>query len=146
MGLGSGGNFSRLLRIVWMGIPLPLAIIKNRRSLIYIGNLVDAIVNCMTNPNAAGKTYLVSDGDDVSTPDLIRRIAAASGRRALMLPVPVWMMRMAGKIIGRSDELERLFGSLTIDISKICRELNWNPPYTPEEGIRETVSWYKSAD
>lgn len=140
------GNFLRLLRIVWRGIPLPLASIKNRRSLIYIGNLVDAIVNCMTNPNAAGKTYLVSDGDDVSTPDLIRRIAAASGRRALMLPVPVWMMRMAGKIIGRSDELERLFGSLTVDISKICRELNWKPPNTPEEGIRETVLWYKSAD
>ena len=140
------GNFLRLLRIVWSGIPLPLSNIKNRRSLIYIGNLVDAIVNCMTNPNAAGKTYLVSDGDDVSTPDLIRRIAAASGRRALMLPVPVWMMRMAGKIIGRSDELERLFGSLTVDISKICRELNWKPPNTPEEGIRETVLWYKSAD
>jgi len=145
-GPGVKGNFLRLLRIVWSGIPLPLSNIKNRRSLIYIGNLVDAIVNCMTNPNAAGKTYLVSDGDDVSTPDLIRRIAAASGRRALMLPVPVCMMRMAGKIIGRSDELERLFGSLTVDISKICRELNWKPPNTPEEGIRETILWYKSAD
>jgi nucleoside-diphosphate-sugar epimerase len=145
-GPGVRGNFLRLLRIVWMGIPLPLASIKNCRSLIYIGNFVDAIVNCMTSPNAAGKAYLVSDGDDVSTPDLIRRIAAASGRRALMLPVPAWMMRMAGKIIGRSDELERLFGSLTVDISKICRELNWKPPYTPEEGIRETVLWHKSAD
>jgi nucleoside-diphosphate-sugar epimerase len=140
------GNFLRLLRIVWRGIPLPLASIKNRRSLIYVGNFVDAIVSCMTNPNAAGKTYLVSDGDDVSTPELIRRIAAASGRRALMLPVPVWMMRMAGKIIGRSDELEKFFGSLTVDISKICRELNWKPPYTLEEGIRETVFWHKSAD
>ena len=145
-GPGVRGNFLRLLRIVWRGIPLPLASIKNRRSLIYIGNLIDAIVNCMTNHSATGKTYLVSDGDDVSTPDLIRRIAAASGQRALMLPVPVWMMRMAGKIIGRSDELEKLFGSLTVDISKICRELNWKPPYTPEEGIRETVLWHKSAD
>jgi nucleoside-diphosphate-sugar epimerase len=142
-GPGVKGNFLRLLRIVWSGIPLPLSNIKNRRSLIYIGNLVDAIVNCMTNPNAAGKTYLVSDGDDVSTPDLIRRIAAASGRRALMLPVPVWMMRMAGRIIGRSDELERLFGSLTVDISKIHGELGWKPPFTMVEGIRETVLWYK---
>jgi len=132
--------------LVKLGVPLPFGCVKNRRSLIYIGNLVDAIVTCMTNPDVAGKTYLVSDGEDVSTPDLIRRIAAASNRRALMLPVPVWMMRMAGRIIGRSDELERLFGSLTVDISKIRRELNWYPPFTMEEGIRETVCWYKSAD
>ena len=123
-------NFLRLVKLVKRGIPLPFGRVKNRRSLIYIGNLVNAIITCMSNPNAAGKTYLVSDGEDVPTPDLIRRIAAASGRRALMLPVPVWMMRMAGRIIGRSDELERLFGSLTVDISKIRRELNWKPPFT----------------
>ena len=145
-GPGVRANFLCLVKLVKLGVPLPFGCVKNRRSLIYIGNLVDAIVNCMTNPDVAGKTYLVSDGEDVSTPDLIRRIAAASNRRALMLPVPVWMMRMAGRIIGRSDELERLFGSLTVDISKIRRELNWYPPFTMEEGIRETVCWYKSAD
>ena len=145
-GPGVKANFLRLFKIVERGIPLPFAKIDNRRSLIYLGNLVDAIVTCMTNPNAADKTYLVSDGEDVSTPDLIRRIAAASGRRALMLPVPVWMVRIAGRIIGRSDELDRLLGSLTVDISKIRSELNWHPPFTTEEGIRETVLWYKSAD
>jgi nucleoside-diphosphate-sugar epimerase len=145
-GPGVGANFLRLVKLVKLGVPLPFGCVKNRRSLIYIGNLVDAIVTCMTHPNAAGKTYLVSDGEDVSTPDLIRRISAASNRRALMLPVPVWMMRMAGRIIGRSDELDRLLGSLTVDISKIRSELNWYPPFTMEEGIRETVSWYKSAD
>jgi len=145
-GPGVKANFLRLIKLVKRGIPLPFGCVKNRRSLIYIENLVDAILTCMTNPNAAGKTYLVSDGQDVSTPELIQMMAGASGRRALMLPVPVWMMRMAGRIIGRSDEFERLFGSLTVDISKIRRELNWYPPFTMEEGIRETVCWYKSAD
>ncbi|NVL90693.1 MAG: NAD-dependent epimerase/dehydratase family protein [Desulfobacterales bacterium] len=141
-GPGVRANFLRLVKLVKLGIPLPFGCVKNRRSQIYIGNLVDAIFTCMTNPNTAGKTYLVSDGEDISTPDLVRRIAAASNRRALMLPVPVWMMRMAGRIIGRPDELERLFGSLTVDISKIRTELSWYPPFTMEEGIRETVLWY----
>jgi nucleoside-diphosphate-sugar epimerase len=145
-GPGVRANFLRLVKLVKLGVPLPFGCVKNRRSLIYVGNLVDAIVTCMTNPNAAGKTYLVSDGEDVSTPDLIRRIAAASNRRVLMLPVPVWVMRAAGRMIGRSEELERLFGSLTVDISKIHSELNWYPPFTMEDGIRETVFWYKSAD
>jgi len=135
-------NFMRLVSLVKFGIPLPFGCIKNRRSLIYIGNLIDAIRICMTNPNATGKTYLVSDGEDVSTPELIRRIGAASGRRALLLPVPVWIMRMAGRITGKYDEVERLVGSLTVDISKIRRELEWKPPYTMENGLRETAKWY----
>jgi len=137
-------NFLRLVSLVKFGIPLPLGCIKNRRSLIYIGNLVDAIKTCMTNPNAAGKTYLVSDGEDVSTPELIRRIGAASGRRALLLPVPVWIMRMAGRITGKSNEVKRLVMSLTVDISKIRSELEWKPPYTMENGLRETAKWYKN--
>jgi len=136
-------NFLRLVSLVKYGIPLPFRYINNRRSLIYIGNLIDAIITCMTNPNAAGKTYLVSDGEDVSTPELIRRIGVASGRRALLLPVPVWIMRMAGRITGKYDEVERLVMSLTVDISKIRRELEWKPPYTMENGLRETAKWYK---
>ncbi|MBU4414986.1 MAG: NAD-dependent dehydratase, partial [Proteobacteria bacterium] len=112
------------------------------RSLIYVGNLIDAIVTCLVHPKAAGETFLVSDGQDVSTPELIRLMAGASGRRALMLPVPVWVMRMAGRIIGRSEELERLFRSLTVDISKIRSDLNWNPPYSMDEGLKETAEWY----
>ena len=138
-GPGVKANFLRLFKIVERGFPLPLSSIKNRRSFIYLGNLTDAIITCMTNPNAAGKTYLVSDGEDVSTPELIRRIGAASGRRALLLPVPVWIMRMAGRITGKYDEVERLVGSLTVDISKICKELEWKPPYTMEHGLRETA-------
>jgi len=100
-GPGVKANFLQLFKIVERRIPLPLSSIKNRRSFIYLGNLVDVIITCMTNTNAAGKTYLVSDGEDVSTPELIRRIGAASGRRALLLPIPVWIMRMAGRITGR---------------------------------------------
>ena len=140
------GNFLRLLRIVWMGIPLPLASIKNRRSLIYIGNLVDAIVNCMTNPNAAGKTYLVSDGDDVSTPELIKRIAYSMRRPAILYFFPSKFIQLAAGLLGKSAIVDRLVSSLTVNISKIKRDLNWKPPYTMEEGISETVSWYKSAE
>ena len=136
-------NFLRLVSLVKFGIPLPLGRIKNRRSLIYIDNLIDAIITCMTNPNAAAKTYLVSDGEDVSTPELIRRIGAGFGRRALFMPVPVWIIRMTGKITGKHDEVERLVGSLTVDIFKICSELEWKPPYTMEYGLKETAKWYK---
>ena len=138
-GPGVKANFIRLFKIVERGIPLPLSSIKNRRSFIYLGNLIDAIITCMTNPNAAGKTYLVSDGEDVSTPELIRMIGAVFRRRALLLPVPVCIMRMAGRITGKYDEVERLIGSLTVDISKICKELEWKPPYTMEHGLRETA-------
>ena len=138
-GPGVKANFMQLFKIVERRIPLPLLNIKNRRSFIYLGNLIDAIITCMTNPNAAGKTYLVSDGEDVSTSELIRRIGAASGRRAFLLPVPVWILRMAGRITCKSNEVERLVGSLTVDISKICRELEWKPPYAMKHGLRETA-------
>ena len=141
-GPGVKANFLRLVKLIKIGIPIPFGCIINRRSLIYIGNLIDTIITCMTNSNAAGKTYLVSDGEDVSTPELIRRIGVASERRTLLLPVPVWIIKIAGKIVGKSNEVERLVGSLTVDISKICKELEWEPPYTIEHGLRETAKWY----
>jgi nucleoside-diphosphate-sugar epimerase len=143
-GPGVKANFLRLFKIVERRIPLPLASIKNRRSFTYLNNLIDVIIICMTNPNAAGKTYLVSDGEDVSTPELIRKIGAASGRRVLLLPVPVWILRMAGRITGKYDEVERLVGSLTVDISKICKELEWKPLYAMKNGLSETAKWYKN--
>ena len=142
-GPGVKANFLRLFKLVEKRVPIPLSSIKNRRSFIYLGNLIDAIITCMTNPNAAGKTFLISDGEDVSTPELIRRIGTASGRRALLLPIPVWIMKMAGRITGKHDEVERLVGSLTVDISKIRSELEWKPPYTMKNGLRETAKWYK---
>ena len=138
------GNFLRLLNWVRRDIPLPLSLVNNRRSMIYAGNLVDIIAMCITHPDAAGETFLVSDGDDISTPDLIRMIAKVMNKRARLIPLPVILLKAAGALMGKGSEMERLTGSLCIDSSKIRKVLGWKPPHTMEEGIRETVRWYKS--
>lgn len=135
-------NFLRLLELIRKGIPLPLALINNKRSMIYLENLVDAIAKCIEHPNAANQTFLVSDGQDISTPDLIKMIAKEMGKRANLIPFPPAVLKMIGKITGKGAEIDRLTGSLQIDSSKIRTLLNWNPPYTVEEGISETVKWY----
>jgi len=145
-GPGVKANFLRMLEIVNRGIPLPLASINNRRSLIYLGNLVDAIMTCITHPKAAGQTYLVSDGEDVSTPELIRRVAVALGRHSRLIPFPTAVMKFAGRLTGKSETVDRLIGSLTIDSSKIRQELGWKPPFTMEEGLKETTEWFKKKD
>ena len=138
-------NFLNMMKIISHGIPLPLSSITNRRSLIYAGNLVDALAVCVVHPAAVGKTYLVSDGEDVSTPELIRRTASALGVPARLFPVRASLLRLAGKLAGKSAALNRLTGSLTVDSSKIRRELGWVPPFTMEEGLRETATWFKSS-
>lgn len=142
-GAGVKANFLQLIRSVNSGVPLPLATIRNKRSLIYVENLADAIACCVTNPVAAGQTYFVSDGEDVSTPELIRRIAFALGRPARLFPFPMKVMRIAGKMLGKSLVVERVLGSLQVDGSKIRRELGWVPPYTMKEGLRATAEWFK---
>lgn len=141
-GPGNPGNFLSLLRIVSKNIPLPLASITNKRSLIYVSNLVDALTVCATHPVAAGKTYLVSDGEDVSTPELIRRTASALGVPARLLPFPVSLMRLAGKLTDKSAAVNRLAGSLTVDSANIWQELGWKPPFTMEEGLKVTADWF----
>jgi nucleoside-diphosphate-sugar epimerase len=143
-GPGVKANFLKMMKIISSGIPLPLASIKNKRSLIHVGNLVDALVTCASHPAAAGHTYLVSDGEDASTPELIRRTAKALGVPAWLLPFPVSLMRLAGKLTGRRGAVNRLTGSLTVDSSKIRRELGWVPPFTMEEGLLETAAWFMS--
>lgn len=142
-GPGVKANFLNMMKIITKGIPLPLASIINRRSLIYVGNLVDALAVCAMHPVAAGKTYLVSDGVDVSTPELIRRTAAALGIPARLFTVPLQLMLMAGKLTGKSNSVSRLAGSLTVDSSRIRQELEWKPPFTMEEGLLETAAWFK---
>jgi nucleoside-diphosphate-sugar epimerase len=142
-GPGVKANFLAMLSMIMKGIPLPLASINNKRSLIYVGNLVDALATCAVHPSAAGKTYLVSDGEDVSTPELIRRTARALGVPARLFPVPASVMRFAGAITGKRAPVNRLLGSLTVDSSRIRSELGWKPPFTMEEGLRETAEWYK---
>ena len=142
-GPGVKANFLNMMKIISKSIPLPLASIQNKRSLIYVENLVDALAVCATHPAAAGQTYLVSDGEDVSTSELISRTAAALGVRARLLPFPVFVMRLFGKLTGRSATVNRLTGSLAVDSSKIRRELGWKPPFTMEEGLQDTAQWFK---
>lgn len=142
-GPGVKGNFLRLMQAIDKRRPLPLGGIQNQRSLIYLGNLVDVIRLCLTHPNAAGKAFLVSDGDDVSTPELVRRIAAALGRRPFLLPVPVSWMRWAGRVLGKQAAVDRLLGSLCVDIAPLREELGWTPPYTLQEGLEATAEWYR---
>ena len=141
-GPGVKANFLSLFKIVDRGIPLPLAGINNQRSLIYLENLVDAIIKCIEHPNAANQTFLLSDGQDVSTPELIRMIASAMGKKPRLAPCPPVVLKFLGKLTGKSLEVKRLIGSLQIDNSKIKKVLNWQRPFTMEEGIAETVKWY----
>ncbi len=141
-GPGARGNLLKLQRLVSTGLPMPLASIKNRRSLIYVGNLVDAIITCLVHPKAAGETFLVSDGRDLSTSELIRLMAEAMGRKACLLPFPPSLLKIMGKLTGRSAEIERVVGSLCVDSSKIMLILGWKPLFTVEEGIRKTFANY----
>ncbi|MDA3902776.1 MAG: SDR family oxidoreductase [Desulfuromusa sp.] len=143
-GPGVKANFLRLLGIVDRGIPLPFASIDNRRSLVYLGNLVDAISLCATHSEAGGHAFLVSDGDDVSTPVLIRRLAKALQRPARLIPFPTRLMRLAGKMLGKTNAVDRLVGSLTLDKSNLKHQLGWQPPFTMAEGLAKTAIWYKS--
>ncbi len=142
-GAGVKANFLNLLKLVHLGIPMPLGAVNNCRSLIYRSNLIDAIVICINHPKAVGQTFLVSDNEDVSTPELIRRVASAMGCPARLFPVPVSVMRFAGKLTGKTAAMDRLLGSLVVDSGKIRRELGWNPPFTMAEGLKETAEWYK---
>lgn len=141
-GPGVKANFQRLLGAVDKGWPLPLGAVENRRSLLYLGNLVDAIQLCLAHPVAAGQTYLLSDGEDVSSPELVRRLARAMGHPDRLLPVPPAWLRLAGGLVGRRAVVDRLLGSLVVDSSRIRRELGWSPPFRLDAGLAETAQHY----
>lgn len=138
-GPGAKGNFARLLSLVERGVPLPLASVRNRRSLVFVDNLVDAIVRALDHPAAAGRTYVVSDGEDVSTPDLIARTAAALGRPPRLFAFPPALLRLAGTLVGRGDEISRLLDDMAVDSSRFRVELGWRPPFTLDQGLRHSV-------
>jgi len=141
-GPGVKGNFISLLKAIDKGMPLPLAGANNMRSLIYAGNLVDALIVCATHPSAAGQTYLVSDGEAVSTAALVDKITRVLGRSNRSFYFPPGLLRAVAALSGRSHQVEKLFGSLLVSDSKIRSELGWAPPYSLEQGLRATADWY----
>jgi nucleoside-diphosphate-sugar epimerase len=141
-GPGVKGNFLRLMRLVDKGWPLPLKNIDNRRSLIALDNLIDLLGLCIQHPAAAGHTFLASDGEDLSTPQLMRRIARAMRRPLRLWPMPPALLRATAATIGKREWYDRLCGSLQVDDSQLRQTLGWRPPVPMEEALSRTVEWY----
>jgi nucleoside-diphosphate-sugar epimerase len=137
------GNFLTLLEKCDRDPWLPLGSIRNARSLVSVGNLADMLIRCLLVPEAAGKTFLVRDGEDLSTPDLIRRTARALGRKARLIPFPPGLLGLAGTLAGRADSVARLIESLVIDDTDTRAVLGWTPPYTVDEGLKATAEWFR---
>ena len=138
-GPGVKANFAALMRAVQRGWLLPLGAIHNQRSLVALDNLVDFIVTCITHPAAANQTFLVSDGQDLSTTELVRGMARAAGVPARLLPVPVWALQAAGRMLGKGDAVQRLCGNLQVDSCKARNLLGWMPPVSVDEGLRRAM-------
>jgi UDP-glucose 4-epimerase len=138
-GPGVKANFRALINAVDRGVPLPFALVNNRRSLVAVANLADLLARCVVHPHAAGRTFLVSDGEDLSTPQLIRLIATALGRPARLVPVPVPLLKLAGALTGRSGPVSRLCEHLQVDIEETRHQLEWTPPLTVETAIAGAV-------
>ena len=138
-GPGVKANFASMMRWVARSMPLPVGAIHNARSLVALDNLVDLLVTCLNHPAAAGQTFLVSDGEDVSTTELLRRTAQAMGKKALLLPVPASVLELCASLLGKRAVAQRLCGSLQVDIEKTCRILGWKPPLTLDQGLRKAV-------
>ena len=134
-GPGAPGNFGRLLRLVRRGLPLPLGAAHNRRSLVAVQNLCDFLRHCAQHPAAAGELFLISDGEDLSTPDLLRRMATALDCPLRLLPVPESLLRLPLRAAGRERMLNQLFGSLLVDSSKARQQLEWQPLLTMDQAL-----------
>lgn len=139
-GQGVKGNFASLISLVRRGIPLPFGSVKcNRRSLVGLDNLVDLILLCVDHPSAANQTFLVSDGEDLSTSELVTAIGKALGRSVMLISVPTGLLSFLIDLQGKKSLSERLLGSLQVDINKTCNLLDWKPPVPVVDGLRRAV-------
>lgn len=138
-GPGVAGNFAALMRAVARGLPLPLGAIDNRRSLVGRDNLIDFILCCIAHPDAANQTFLVSDGEDLATPELVRRLARVMGKPDRLIPVPVWLLRAGASVLGRQDSLQRLCENLQLSTDKARNLLGWRPALGVNEGLRRAL-------
>lgn len=129
------GNFASMNKLVAKGLPLPLGAVHNKRSLVALDNLVDLLVLCLEHPAAANQVFLASDGEDLSTSDLLRGVAQAMGKPSHLLPVPASLLQLGATLLGKKAMAQRLLGSLQVDISKTCDLLGWQPPLTVAQGL-----------
>lgn len=143
-GPGVKANFASLMRAVQQGIPLPLASVTlNRRSFVALDNLVDLLITCIDHPAAANQTFLVSDGEDLSTADLLRRLGQAMDKPARLFPVPPSLLQLGASMLGKGEMAQRLLGNLQVDISHTRNTLNWTPPISVGEGLRRAAAGLK---
>lgn len=139
-----GANFLRMLNVVWGGVPLPLARVTARRSVLFVDNLVDALMHCVEDPRAANGCFHVADDVAPSVAELLRAIGRHLGRPVHLVPVPVTLLRCVGRVTGRMAQIDRLTTSLTLDTSAIREQLGWRPPYSLDDGLSATAAWYRS--
>lgn len=145
-GPGVKANFRSMMRWVHRGVPLPFGAIRNKRSLIALENLVDLIGSCLEHPAAPGEVFLASDGEDLSTPELLERVGRALGRPARLVPVPGALLRLAATVVGKGDLARRLCGSLQVDISMTRQRLGWTPPVSVDEALYSTARHFLEVD
>jgi len=138
-GPGVKANFQSMMRWLKWGVPLPLSSIHNKRSLVALDNLVDLIITCLDHPAAINQTFLAADGEDLSTTELLHRVAHAMGRSARLIPMPASLLEAGAALLGRRDMAQRLCGSLQVDISKAQTLLGWTPPVSVDEGLRRSA-------
>lgn len=134
-GANAPGNFGQLIKTIASGIPLPFGSTHNQRSLISVHNLIDLITTCIDHPAATNQTFLVSDDEDLSTDELIRKIGNAINKPARLIPIPIWMLRFGAKILGKQEKAEKLLGNLKVDITHTKETLGWKPPYSVDEAM-----------
>lgn len=143
-GPGVGANFLQMMDALWRGVPLPFGSVNARRSLVYTENLADALMHCITDPQAANTCFHVADADDLSVAQLLRGLGRHLSKPARLIPVPTGLLRAAGVLTGRAAQLERLTSSLQVDTSLIHERLGWQPPFAVEEGLEATARWYRA--
>ncbi|MCF6250293.1 MAG: SDR family oxidoreductase [Methylococcaceae bacterium] len=141
-GAGVRANFASMMKWIKIGIPLPLGAVRNQRSFVALDNLVSFIIHCIDHPKAANEIFLISDGEDVSTTELLRKVAKVFGQKAFLLPVPITWMRLVATLMGKSDVTNRLFGSLQVDSSKVYELLGWKQVITMDEQLKKTADAY----
>lgn len=139
-GPGAKANFAALVRTVKKGIPLPLGAISNVRSFVGLDNLVDFVVTCISHPKAANETYMISDGENLSTSEFVRRIADGAGVKARLVAVPMWMLKAGASLLGKGEAIQRLSGNLEVDIAKAQFQLDWHAPVSVSEGLRRAIA------